>query len=367
MSKILAFFRGFDIAFLVAIILLQILGLILLYGTTLSNQETSIFYKQLLFAGVGWVIFIFFSVYNYQSLARANKVLYPLMLALLVYVLFFSRDIRGSSRWIDLGFFQLQPAEFAKFVLVVVLARWFSLRHTWVNAWKYMFITLLLMLVPFFLVLLEPDLGSALILGVIWLAMVLLSPVKRRILLGLFLGFLVVSASAWQYVLHDYQKTRIAVFLDPSLDPRGKGYNVRQAIIAVGSGGLTGKGLGRGLQSQLKFLPERQTDFIFASSAEEIGFLGVSLLISLYAFISFRLFYYLSLARDYLARYLVGGVFAVFLVQVLINIGMNIGIMPVTGIPLPFLSYGGSSLFVFYIFMGVVQNIYWQSKTVSQV
>ncbi len=189
---------------------------------------------------------------------------------------------------------------------------------------------------------------------------------KSWILFEIIIIFMIASIAfagvAWQYVLQDYQHKRIEVFLNPDKDPKGKGYNVRQAIIAVGSGEMFGRGLGRGLQSQLKFLPERQTDFIFASASEEIGFIGVSVLLGLYYLLFRRLLRIMKYARDDLAMYITGGVLFLFLAQVIINIGMNIGLLPVTGIPLPFLTYGGSSLLVTCIALGIVQNVARQSK-----
>jgi rod shape determining protein RodA len=169
-------------------------------------------------------------------------------------------------------------------------------------------------------------------------------------------------AGVWQFVLHDYQRVRLETFLDPNLDPRGRGYNVRQAIIAVGSGEAFGRGLGKGLQSQLKFLPERQTDFIFATAAEEIGFLGSALMVLLYALLMWRMLMVAARARDELGRYLAYGIFFFFFFQVTINIAMNLGLAPVTGIPLPLLSYGGSSLLVTFLALGIVHNISWQSR-----
>ena len=355
-------FRLLDIPLVVAMLLLQALGLTVLYSTSLSNSSMSIFWRQLLFAGVGLGLFFVFAFYNYHNLSKANRIVYPLILLLLFYVLFFARDIRGSSRWIDFGFFQLQPAEFAKVALVIVLARWFGLKQALVNSWSHIGVTLVLAAVPFVLVLLEPDLGSSLVIASIWGGMILISPISKRLLLGLFVAFLVVAGLSWQFLLHDYQKNRVEVFLDPNLDPKGKGYNVRQATIAVGSGRLFGRGLGKGLQSQLKFLPERQTDFVFAAAAEEIGFIGSSVLLGLYGFLLYRITLIIRNSKDYLGRFLAMGVFCIFFVQVLINIGMNMGVMPVTGIPLPFMSYGGSALFVVYIALGMIQNVTIQSK-----
>lgn len=365
MGWIIGVFKKFDVWLVLCILLLQSLALSVLYSTSLANPNMSIFYKQLLFAVCGWVFFIFFAFYNYHSLAKVNRLIYPGILFLLVYVLFFSRDIRGSSRWIDLGFFQLQPAEFTKFFLTIVLARWFSLKQALVNSWKYITVTILLTALPAVLILLEPDLGSAIAVSTIWIGMILVSPISKKLLATLVLIFVISVGLSWEFLLMDYQKHRLEVFLDPNLDPKGKGYNVRQATIAVGSGQFLGRGLGKGLQSQLKFLPERQTDFVFAAAAEETGLIGVSVILGLYGYILYRLVLGMQQAKDYLGKYLLAGFFSVIVLQIVVNIGMNIGIMPVTGIPLPFFSYGGSSLIVSYMMMGVVQSVLMQAKTMK--
>lgn len=322
-----------------------------------------IFWRQLLFAGIGLAVYFFFSFYDYQSLSKVSKYGYIAILLLLIFVLVFGREIKGSTRWIDLGFFQLQPAEFAKIVVIVGLSRWLYLKRGQINTWKSIAITLLYTGIPAILIMREPDLGSSIILIGVWAGLILISPMHKKYLAALIILALIVSGISWKFVLHDYQKRRIEVFINPELDPRGQGYNVRQATIAVGSGQIFGRGLGQGLQGQLNFLPERQTDFIFASASEEIGFVGVSALLILYFLLLNRLLYIMRNTKDDLAYYIVGGVLFMLFGQILINIGMNIGLMPVTGIPLPFLSYGGSSLLTVLIALGIVQNIARQSKT----
>lgn len=322
-----------------------------------------VFWRQVIYALGGVVIYLFFAFYDYHRLAKFNRISYFITLALLIFVLLFAREIKGSTRWIDLGFFQLQPAEFAKIVVILGLSRWMYLKRGQINSWKNIIITAVYTLIPAILIMREPDLGSSIILIGVWAGLLLISPMSKKYLITLVLLAAIFSGVAWQFGLHDYQQRRIEVFLNPDLDPRGQGYNVRQAIIAVGSGQLFGRGLGQGLQGQLNFLPERQTDFIFASASEEIGFLGVAGLLALYCFLFLRLLSIMKTARDDLAFYIVGGVLFMLFGQVLINIGMNIGLMPVTGIPLPFLSYGGSSLIVVMISLGIVQNIAKQSKS----
>lgn len=361
--KISGIIKNFDLPLLLVSGLLLILGITLQYTSSLSNPTLSIFWRQLVFASIGVVVLLFMANYNYHTLARVNRGTYVVLIVLLLVVLLFGRQIRGSSRWISLGFFQLQPAELAKLIVVIGLARWFYLFRGQINAWRNVIITFLLAAVPAGLVLVEPDLGSSLVILAVWFGILLVSPISKKRLLILALCGVLAAGAAWQFALHDYQRSRLETFLDPNLDPKGTGYNVRQALISVGSGQLFGRGLGRGLQSQLRFLPERQTDFIFATAAEEIGFVGSAIVVVLYALLMLRILIIAGRARDDLGKYLSYGVFFLFFFQASVNIAMNIGIAPVTGIPLPLLSYGGSSLLVTMLALGLIHNISWQSRT----
>jgi rod shape determining protein RodA len=362
MTTFLAKFKHFDLPLLLVSGLLLIVGLALLYATSLSGDTLYVFYRQLLFAGIGLVLFLFFCFYNYHAVIKVNWAVYAVFIVVLLFVLLFGRQIRGSSRWIDFGFFRFQPAEFVKLVVIVALAHMLFLLRGQINHWRNILLTVFCMLAPALLVLFEPDLGSTIVIGFIWLGMLLISPIKKKYVLIVLVVLLCVAGLGWKFVLKDYQRQRVEVFLNPTLDPQGKGYNVRQAVIAVGSGRLFGRGLGQGLQSQLKFLPERQTDFMFASSSEEIGFVGSIALLILYYFLFRRLIYVMKNARDDAALYITGGVLCMLFVQVVVNVGMNIGLLPVTGIPLPLISYGGSSLLVVMISLGLVQNIARQSQ-----
>jgi len=355
-------FRHFDLPLLIVSGLLLLVGLVVIYSTSISGGSLEIFYRQAVFAVIGLACFLVLCFYDYHKLTKQNRVAYLILVVLLIGLLIFAREVRGTTRWFNLGFFNFQPAEFAKLVVILGLSRWLYLKRGQINSWKNIALTLLYVAIPAVLIVLEPDLGSAVIVIGLWLGLLLISSMSKRYVAVFIALALVIGGVSWQFLLQDYQKTRIEVFLNPELDPRGRGYNVRQAIIAVGSGSWTGRGLGRGLQSQLKFLPERQTDFIFASAAEEIGFVGCLALLVLYYVLLWRLLKIMRYAKDDLGYYVVGGVCFLFVGQILINIGMNMGLLPVTGIPLPFLSYGGSSLVVVFMALGLAQNVARQSR-----
>jgi len=362
MLKFLSRFKYFDLPLQITTGLLIVVGLALLYSTSVAGDTTGTFWRQLVFLALGLAGFFFFSFFDYHTLAKSNRTLYVIFILLLVYLLFFASFIRGGKRWINFGFFNFQVAEFVKIVVILGLARLLYLRRGEINSWGNILWSFLYAVIPVGLIVLEPDLGSAIIILAIWGGVILISPIKKKFLVVLFLIFLSVSGITWKFFLKPFQKDRIVVFLNPALDPKGRGYNVRQASIAVGSGQLFGRGLGKGLQSEHKFLPERQTDFIFAASSEQVGFLGVIVLLIIYFCLFARLISIVKNARDDLGMYIAAGVFFLFFAHVIINIGMNVGLLPVTGIPLPFLSAGGSSLVVALIALGIAQNISMQSK-----
>ncbi len=355
-------FKYFDVPLLVCTLLLVAAGLATLYATTLSDSSSAVFYRQLIFLGLGLAAFLFLSFFDYHALAKINRVIYVVLVCLLLYLTVFGSLIHGGKRWLDFGFTSFQPAEFVKLTIILGLSRLLYLKRGQINSFGTILWSLAYAMVPAVLVALEPDLGSAIIISGIWIGIILISPIKKKYLAVLFAAFLIVTGITWKFVLKDFQKSRVEVFLNPGLDPHGRGYNVRQATIAVGSGEFTGTGLGKGVESQSKFLPERQTDFIFAASSEEIGFLGSASLLALYFFLLYRLLKIMKNAKDDLGMYLAGGVFFFFFLHVFINVAMNIGLLPVTGIPLPFVSAGGSSLIVCLMLLGVLQNVSIQSK-----
>lgn len=351
-----------DIPLMILSGLLILIGVVVLYATSLSDGNMSLVYRQVAAVVGGSVLFFFFAFYNYHHLAKINPAIYVLLVVSLLLVLVFAREIRGSSRWIDLGFFQLQPSEFVKIAVIVGLSRWFYLKRGQINSWQNIIITFIFALIPASLIILQPDLGSALVIFGIWFGILLISPVKKKFIFYLLIAGAVAVFLSWHFVLGDFQKDRVRVFLNPAKELRGRGYNVRQAIIAVGNGQIFGQGLGKGLQNQLKFLPERHTDFIFAATSEEVGFVGAVLIVFLYFFMFMRLLKICREAKDDLGMYMCGGVLFMLLGQMLVNVGMNIGLMPVTGIPLPFLTYGGSSMLTALISLGIAQNVAEQSK-----
>ena len=355
-------FKYFDIPLLSVIFLISISGLALLYSTSFASELLNVFWRQLIFFFIGWGLFIFFCFFDYHALAKTQRWLYLLLILSLIYVLLFGQTIRGGNRWINLGFFNFQPAEFAKLICILGISRILYLYRGSINALTILLKTLLYISIPVILVLLEPDFGSALVILGICILSMLISPISKKHIFVLVIIGLILAGLSWKFLLRDFQKNRIKVFLNPAKDLRGEGYNVKQAVVAVGSGKIFGKGLALGSQSQNRFLPERQTDFIFAASAEQIGLIGTSVLILLFGLLEFRLIKIMRSAKDDLGFYLAGGVCFLFFIHTFINIGMNIGLLPVTGIPLPFLSAGGSFFLTIMIALGIAQNVSLQSK-----
>ncbi len=361
MGFLFAKLKYMDKTLAVTCLLLLLLGLAVIYSTSLGGSS-AIFIRQLVYAVVAIGLFFAFSQLDFRSLSKISRYLYLFTLLALVLVLFLAPPIQGSRRWFDLGFFSIQPAEFAKLIMVLMLARFFALRRGQINTWSNILLSFIYTVIPVLLIAREPDLGSAIVVFAVWGGILMLSSINKKVFVYLFLIFITFAGFAWQFMLHDYQRTRIETFLDPNLDPQGSGYNVRQAIIAVGSGGMFGQGLGKGLQSQLRFLPERQTDFIFAAAAEELGFVGTMAILVLYFILLYRLLVIYRMSRDDLSRFTVGGIFFMIFTQAVINIGMNMGVMPVTGIPLPLFSYGGSSLLTLAISLGIAESVAIRAK-----
>ncbi len=355
------FWKNFDWILAGVTLLLVAIGLLVIWSTSFKATalaSSSDVIHQAVFAVGGLVLLVMAARTDYRLWAKLTPWLYGLMLVLLVVVLLISKPILGAQRWIDLGFFQFQPSEFAKLVVIVVLAKFFADHYDQLERPKYLLISLGYAAVPVLLVMRQPDLGTALVIMAIWLGMALVSRIRKLYLLalgGVGLALLPFMLSH----LKDYQKARLAVFLNPQADPLGAGHNVIQSTITIGSGQVFGRGLAAGSQSQLNFLPPlaQHTDFIFAVLNEKMGFVGGTLLIVLFAVLLWRGLLIAYRAQDRFGLFLATGIVSMLLFHVFINAGMNMGIAPVTGIPLPFVSYGGTSLMVAMIAIGLLQSV----------
>lgn len=351
--------KKFDWVLLAAVFLLFCLGLSAIYSVSLSETDNdfSDFKKQSVFGLFGFAVLLILGLKNYSWLRVYSKTIYTIALLLLILVLFIGTDIRGTRGWFSVFGLGIQPVELAKVALLISLAKFFSNRFYQFKVWKHILIGFFLTTIFAVAVMLQPDLGSAMVLMGLWLGLLVLSGTPKKFLIFLLIIFVVTALLGWQFFLQDYQKDRIVSFINPEADPRGSGYNVSQSVIAIGSGGVWGKGLGFGSQSQLRFIPESRTDFIFAVIAEELGFFGVSLMLFLYGVIFYRLFLIARSAYNDFGLYLVVGVIILLFLHLIINVGMNMGIMPVTGLALPFLSYGGSFLMICLVLIGIAQSV----------
>lgn len=329
-------------------LLLVSIGVLVIYST--SSQFAL---SQFIFIVVGYLLFLFISQLDMQSLKNLITPLYIFTFFLLIVVLVLGFETRGSIRWIPLGIINIQPSEFAKPTLILMLSLFWTKN---IPNWKSIFKSLLFTSPVVLLIFRQPDLGTSLTLGAIWLGILFASRISiKKILILLSIAFLVIPSS-W-FFLQDYQKQRITGFLRPEVDPLGQGYNLIQSTISVGSGQVWGRGLGRGTQSRLQFLPEHRTDFIFAAISEEMGLFGSILILLIYLYLLTTCLSIAQKANNKLSYLLIIGVFSMLLFQIVINIGMNIGILPITGITLPLISYGGSSLIVTLICLGLVSSV----------
>lgn len=333
---------------IVPILLLTCLGVAVMY-----TSSTTLAIQQSLFVLFGILIYFLLRNFDYRVIKDFIKPLYFLTFIFLIVVFILGIETRGSVRWIPLGPFNLQPSEFAKISLILVLADFWS-RH--LPSWKNILLSFLWLFFPTIFIFRQPDLGTTLTLVFIWLVVLLASNVSLVKMLGLFITGGIIAPLGW-FVLHDYQKQRIFSFFSPYSDPLGIGYNVIQSTIAIGSGQILGRGLGGGTQSRLQFLPEFRTDFVFAFIAEELGFLGSIIVLLLYSLIFYFCFKSLLLAKDRFGELIIIGVIAMVFFQMFVNIGMNIGVLPITGITLPLLSYGGSSVLTTLIGLGLVASV----------
>ena len=362
-EKIVQYFwnhlKQFDWLLLGAIFLLNSIGLVSLFSLS-ERSPLPFFHNQITWLAIGLFLFFLASLIDYRFFRNQSFVLlgfYILTVILLSALFFFGEGTGGVARWFYFGGIAFQPVEPAKPVLVLILAKYFSLRHAEIYRLRHLIISGIYILIPAILVLFQPNLGSAAILLFLWTAIAIFSGIKMRHFIFFVLLLSVVSLLAWNLALAPYQKSRITSFINPYSDPLGTGYNAIQAKIAVGSGKIFGKGVGYGSQSSLNFLPAAETDFIFSAFTEEWGLVGALMLFGGFAVLFWRIIKIGLKVSDNFSRLFTLGFASIILSQFIIHVGMNIGLMPITGITLPFVSYGGSSLVSLMIGIGILQNI----------
>lgn len=360
------FLKKLDWILIVSVMILVLIGLASIYSTSFFHDK-GYFFKQSGFIVAGFFLMLIFAFLDYRFFRNHSTfllALYFLSVFLLVAVLFFGK-IRGAASWFKLGPFYFEPVEFAKLAMILIFAQYFSLRHIELYRLVHVVISGAYTVLVAGLVFLQPDLGSAMILIFLWLGVMVIAGIKLKHILILFIVGLILFNVAWLGVLKQYQKDRIISFINPYLDPQGSGYHRIQSIIAIGSGQLFGRGLGHGSQSQLNFLPEQHTDFIFASIAEEWGFAGLIIVFILYFILFFRVIKIARKAENNFARLFCVGTGIILFFQTLVNIGMNLGLVPIVGISLPFVSYGGSNLLINFIMLGIIQSISTRTKQLT--
>jgi len=341
-------------------VLLVGIGLAAIYSSSTKQEDFLNFKKQIIFFAAGFILMIATSFFDWRGL-RDNSyfilVFYFICILLLIGLFFFAPVTRGIRAWYKLGPFSFDPIEFTKIVLIILLAKYFSIRHVEMYKLRHILFSGFYVLLPTVLIFKQPNLGSALILIALWFGVLIVSGIKLRHFLVLLLCLILISVLGWQFFLKGYQKERITSFLNPQVDPLGASWSQTQAKIAVGSGGLFGQGFGKGSQARSGFLPEPHTDFIFAAVAEEFGLMGVSIIFLLFLILIWRIIKIALTAKSNFPRLFAVGFGIVLISQISVNIGMNLGLLPVIGVALPFISYGGSGLIADFLGLGILQSI----------
>ena len=362
--------RHVDLSLVAAVVLLAVYGLVMVHSATrtqLAEQgidEQYYLQRQALFVAAGVLLMTIVTLFDYRVYRDFAPAIYVATVGLLLVVLSpLGAEHKGQQASFDIGPFQLQPSEFAKIALVVCLAAYVSTLRDGVDG-KRVFVIVSVAALPMGLIYLQPDLGTALVFGAILLGMLLIGGAKGRHLVALLLGVAIAMVLVVQLgVLKQYQLDRLTSFLEPESDTQRSAYNLDQSKVAIGSGGLGGKGLYRGSQTNLSYVPEQHTDFIFTAVGEQLGFVGSAVLLGLFSLVVWRTWRAAALARDSTGTLICAGVLAMLTFQVFENVGMTMGIMPITGIPLPFLSYGGSSTLATFAGIGLVLNVHMRRFT----
>ncbi|TZE82241.1 rod shape-determining protein RodA [Calorimonas adulescens] len=351
--------KNIDYFLLLSIYLICAIGIVAISSAT-HVQETgsySMVIRQILWLAIGTVAFIIIISLDYNLIGSYSTYIYFLNLILLLLVMVIGHKSNGAQSWIQLGSFMLQPSEFAKIAIIVTLSKYLSGKEGPLNNLKDILTVGFHVGLPFLLIFIQPDLGTALVFIAIMIGMLFIFGIDFRWIVVGGLTIAVATPLIWLFALKEHQKWRILTFLNPSLDPLGYGYHAIQSKIAIGSGMITGRGLFNGTQTQLDFLPEAHTDFIFSVVGEELGFIGTMTVVILYFIIVYRIIRIAMNAKDKFGMYICVGVVSMLLFQIFENIGMTIGLMPITGITLPFMSYGGSSLLANMLAIGLVINV----------
>ena len=357
-----AAWRAFDLQLAAYAGLLATLGLVMAYTNSVEQGQAVLssgttFVRGLMWTGIALVAFVVTTAFDYKWLKTFAWPLYGAQLGLLALTLAIGHGVGGASRWISIGPFDFQFSELAKILIIVVLANYLGARQGKLRSLTSIFGACVLVVPPWILVMLQPDLGTSLVLLAILAGMLFMSGARMVWLFGMAVTLVVSLPVLWTYILRDYQKARIIAFLNPATDPQGAGYQLYQSQIAVGSGGLTGTGLTNGSQNQLNFLPVQESDFVAAIYLEELGFIGAMILLILFSALVWRLLVSGWRSKDPFGMMFASGLASMIVFQLFVNLGMVIGLMPITGIPLPFISHGGASLISLAVGLGIVQSI----------
>lgn len=363
-KKIIYHFKGIDWLLAISFFSLVVIGLCSIYSSSFRNGDFMNFKKQIAFFVIGIFIMFAVSFFDYRVLRNNSYLiltLYTFCLMLLGGLFFFGTEIRGVHRWYKIGSYSFDPKIITTIILIILLAKYFSMRHVEMYKFQHIIFSGFYLVIPSILIFLQPELGWVLILIATWIGVLVVSGIKVRHFLILLLCGILILALGWQFFLKDYQKQRVIGFVMP-YDPLGVSWSQNQSKIAIGSASFLGKGLKQGSQTQYGFLPEPQTDFIFAAIAEEIGLLGVMVLFSLFSLFLYRVIKIARISLTNFSRLFSLG-FAIFIFfQFFVNVGMNVGILPIVGVPMPLVSYGGSSLVSICAGLGILQSIYIRTR-----
>lgn len=353
--------KKFDFNFALIILALNLVGLLNLYSASHGVNTlgmSRLFFQQIVWISMGWIVYLAVTLLNYNMIKGWAKYVYVINIIFLLAVIFIGKKALGAQRWIDLGFFRFQPSETMKVVLVLVVAQSLvsRIRPEGMDI-KDLFMPLLITFVPFAITVIQPDLGTSLLYLAVVGTILFFVKIKRNVIVGALLAVVITIPVAWKFGLKEYQKNRVLTFLSPGRDPRGTGYNSIQSKIAVGSGQIFGKGFKKGTQSQLEFLPERHTDFIFSVLSEEHGFVGSITTLALFGVLFILGIKIAQNTKDPYACIVVIGLLSILFWHFFINIGMVMGILPIVGVPLPLISYGGSSYLTTMASLGLISSI----------